>query len=107
VIINRGKIVAAGTPAELRERVADESRLIAEIQAPQDAARAALGALPEISDPRFEDQDGWLRVSVAAKGDQRETLARLARDQNWPLRELRREVASLEDFFVNIVAGAR
>ncbi len=105
VIIHRGRLVASGTPAELRERVSGRSRVIVELQADQAAVAAKLKALPGCRQPQFESVDGWLRVAVEPEGDPRAALAELARQEQWPLRELRREVASLEDFFVNIVAG--
>jgi hypothetical protein len=46
-----------------------------------------------------------MRLVVDCRSDQREALAQMAAQQHWPLRELRRETASLEDFFVKIVAG--
>ena len=39
--------------------------------------------------------------------DVREDVFKLAADKGWTLREMRREVASLEDFFVKITAEQR
>jgi len=107
IIIHRGRIVASGAVDELRQRVAGASRIISELKGPAAEITAAVRGLPGVTDVQSEARDGWVRLAVSAGGDPREALARLAREHAWALRELRREVATLEDFFVNIVAGVR
>ncbi len=107
VIIHEGRLVASGTPAELRQQISHESNLIVEVQAPSDAVANALRGLAGVTDVRVETIEGWARASVAAQSDVREQVYGLATGQGWKLRELRREVATLEDFFVKIVAGTR
>jgi hypothetical protein len=57
----------------------------------------------------LDQVDGWNRLTItAANGnDIREDVFGLAKDKNWTLREMRREVASLEDFFVQITVQQR
>ena len=52
------------------------------------------------------NSDGWCRLAISAGDGQdvREPLAKLLHDNGWGVRELRREVASLEDFFVKVIA---
>ena len=107
MIIHRGRIVASGALDELRQRVAGASRIISELKGPVAEITAAVRGLPGVSDVQSEAHDGWVRLAVSASGDPREAVARLAREHAWALRELRREVATLEDFFVKIVAGVR
>lgn len=107
VIISKGLIVASGTPAELRQRITGGSKLIAEFKGPESEIVAGLRKLDGVSDVQSSAADGWVSVAVAAQTDQRETLFKFASEKGWPLRELRRDVATLEDFFVKIVAGAR
>ncbi len=107
IIIDAGKIVASGTPDELRERVTGASRLIAEIKGPEREVARAIGAVNGVSGVEALSSGDWTRVAVAAQGDAREAIASLASARGWALRELRREVATLEDFFVKIVADAR
>ncbi|MFO0839009.1 MAG: ATP-binding cassette domain-containing protein [Phycisphaerae bacterium] len=107
VIINRGQIVASGTSEELRQRVTGSSRLIAEMRGPESEITAGLRKLNGVTDVSCVVHDGWTRATVATNGDQREAVFKFAAERNWPLRELRREIATLEDFFVKIVAGAR
>ena len=53
--------------------------------------------------------DGWNRVHVeSAEGqDVREAISGTAVKHNWPLRELRLELGSLEEFFVQITAESQ
>ena len=49
-------------------------------------------------------QDDWEELSVLVESgtDTRERLARLAQDEDWPLRRLHRHDATLEDVFVEL-----
>ncbi|MBI5865490.1 MAG: ATP-binding cassette domain-containing protein, partial [Planctomycetes bacterium] len=104
VIIAKGRIVASGTTDELRSRVTGESRLIAEVKASEGEVAAGLKQINGVTDVRCDSNNGWTRAAVSTRGDLREEIARLAAQRSWPLRELRREIATLEDFFVKIVA---
>jgi ABC-2 type transport system ATP-binding protein len=109
IIIAGGKIVASGSPTELRERVSAESRLIAELKGPAEEVRKSVAALAGVKSVDLTSIDGWnhLAIEANARQDVREELFRLAVGRNWGLREMRREVASLEDFFVRITAQQR
>lgn len=106
IIISRGEIVASGTPQELRERLAGDADIVVEVKAPESEIVAGLKQLEGVSGVRTEVLNGWLRAHVASKQDVREQVHQLSVQRGWPLRELRRDVASLEDFFVKIVAEA-
>lgn len=107
VIINKGAIVASGTTRELRERVTGESKLIAEIRAGEAEVSAGLKTLPGVTSVHAAASDGWTRATVSTARDLREDIYKLSTQKGWTIRELRRDIASLEDFFVKIVAGAR
>ena len=107
IIIHEGRLVASGTPDELRQRMTTESNLIAELKGPESDIGASVRKLAGVADVRTTLQDGWTRVSVAAQRDLREDIFRLAIEKHWPLRELRRDIATLEDFFVKVVTGTR
>lgn len=107
VIIAKGRIVASGTAEELRNRVTGDSRLIAEMKGPESDVLAGLKQLSGVTDVRCDASNGWTRATVSTRSDLREDIFKLAMQRGWPLRELRREIATLEDFFVKIVAGAR
>ena len=106
MIINKGQLVAGGTPTELRERITGETALIAEMRGPLDDITTALRGMDGVTNVTCRCDGEWVHATVATENDVREKIAELAASKQWPLRELRREVASLEDFFVKIVAGA-
>jgi ABC-2 type transport system ATP-binding protein len=107
VIINKGTIVASGTTRELRERVTGESKLITEIRAGEAEVSAGLKTLPGVTSVHAAASDGWTRATVSTARDLREDIYKLSTQKGWTIRELRRDIASLEDFFVKIVAGTR
>ena len=105
IIIAGGKIAASGSPGELRQRVVGPSRIIAEVKAADGASvLAAVKALPGVREVEQEQTNGWTRLMVQGdpSADLRSDVYKLATHKNWQLRELRREVGSLEDFFVQI-----
>ncbi len=106
IIIASGKIVASGSPEELRERIREQSRLIVEIKAPKNEVENSLCDLAAVKEVEVLHADGYLKlaVKVSGKSDVREQIAQLALRKQWLIREMRLEVASLEDFFVRVVA---
>jgi len=105
IIIAGGRIAAAGTPGELRQRVIGPSRIIAEVRGAESAVLlSAVKALPGVIDAEVARTGNWHRVSIRSdeKSDNRADVYKLASQKGWQLRELRREVGSLEDFFVQI-----
>lgn len=106
VIIAAGKLVAQGTPEELRQQVSAGSRLIAEVRGPEEGVRQAVKKLAGVASVELSQSGGWCRLAISTVDaqDVREPLAKLLHDNGWGVRELRREVASLEDFFVKVIA---
>ena len=106
IIIAGGQIVASGSPEELTERITAGSRLIAEVQGPRDEVVGAVEQMTGVSKVGSQPSDGWNRLTIeVVKGqDVRPEIAKAVTRHGWALRELRREVASLEDFFVQITA---
>lgn len=109
IVIANGRIVAAGSPSELRQRIASGSKLIAEIKGAPEEVKAGIHSLDGVGSINIETADGWNRLTIEADGprDIREDLFKLASAKGWSLREMRREVASLEDFFIKITAEQR
>ncbi len=108
ILIAKGRVVAQGTPAELREKVSADSKIFVEVKGPAKEIQAVIDA---IEGTRAVELDGaaegeWNRFVITGTGqrDIREPVAKVIQDKGWGLRELRREVASLEDFFVKIIA---
>jgi ABC-2 type transport system ATP-binding protein len=108
LIIDDGRIVADDTPEALSDRTV-RGAVIAEIKGDADEVRQALAALEAVDHVHVEAEDGWNRCRVAAAGseDVREAVARVAAENRWPLRELTRTRASLEDVFHRITVGRR
>jgi len=106
IIINKGRIVASGSPAELGAQVGAESRLIAEIKGPEAEVLKAVSALKGVGQVEIQAIEDWNRLGIEPTNgaDVRESVFKLAADRGWSLREMRREVASLEDFFIKITA---
>jgi len=106
IIIAGGRLIAAGTPDELRRQISADSRLIAEVQGPFAAIRTAVANLGGVDGVEIAESDGWCRLAISSNGsaDIRAPLAKLVYDNGWSIRELRRETPTLEDFFVKIIA---
>lgn len=104
IIIAGGRIVATGTPAELRQRVTGPSRILAEVRgAERKEIVQAVQGLAGIQRVEHSRAGNWERLMISAEGDDlRAEVFKLVTEKGWQLRELRREVGSLEDFFVQI-----
>ena len=105
IIIAGGRIAAQGRPDELRRAVVAPSRILAEIKGPDNGQlSAAAAALADVEEVSVEPAGNWQRLRIRARegADPRNEIYQLVRQNNWQLRELRREVGSLEDFFVQI-----
>jgi ABC-2 type transport system ATP-binding protein len=103
LIIDRGRIVAEGTPAELRGKLAG-SPVVRVAVSGNVPAREALAHLPGVTAVDVEEAPGETRARVlcAPNADPREEIFRLAVERGWVLRELSREALSLEDVFVRL-----
>ncbi|HDZ22764.1 hypothetical protein LCGC14_0452560 [marine sediment metagenome] len=105
IIIAGGRIVAAGTSGELRQRVIGPNRIITEMKGAEPNVLAAdVGGLDSVGDVQVQRAGNWTRLMIAANDDSdpRSAIFQLAAKKDYTIRELRREVASLEDFFVQI-----
>jgi len=105
IIISGGRIVAQGTAGELRQRVLGPSRLIVELKGgePEEIAKAVAG-IDGVTEAKPTRAGNWTRLAVHSKEnvDLRPQVAALTAAKGYQLRELRQEVGSLEDFFVQI-----
>jgi ABC-2 type transport system ATP-binding protein len=107
LIISSGKLVADGTPDDLRAREKGcRYRLLVEASGTtQDAIKARLGSIKGVS--RCETvlgEDGAHAFTLDSAGDEdlRKILFRAAVENKWTLLELHRESASLETVFRNL-----
>ena len=115
IVIAAGRIAAAGTTEQLRRSITGPSRIVAELKGDTEAILKAVRALPGVHEAKHSTHGNWLRVVVQGDEDtdHRAAVAKLAAQNSWPLRELRKEIGSLEDFFIqityeqNLQAGGR
>ena len=103
LIIDRGRIVAEGTPADLRAKLAGTPIVRAAFRG-SIPVEEGLAALPGVASVAIESAAEETRARIAClKGaDPREEVFRLAVERGWVLRELTREAMSLEDVFVGL-----
>jgi len=104
IIIAGGKIVASGSPNELLEQVVSQARVVAELKGPEQEIEQSVRTIAGVQDVQTSADNGWVRVSIqpATDADVREDIFKLTTSKGWPLRELHRAGATLEDFFVKV-----
>jgi ABC-2 type transport system ATP-binding protein len=106
LVINRGRIEASDTPANLTKLVRGGGSICLEVKVPGAEVVTALKALPNIEDVEIDlpGEDGWSRAKIFAEPgvDVREEIYGVVRRNNWPLRELSRVKATLEEAFVEL-----
>jgi ABC-2 type transport system ATP-binding protein len=106
LIIDRGRIVAEGSPATLRERF--QGKAVVAVELAGDAAGApevaeALAQIEGVEDVRRDaEQAGRFALDCAQGADPRAAIFRLAVERGWTLVGLAAERASLEDVFVRL-----
>jgi ABC-2 type transport system ATP-binding protein len=103
VIINKGKIVANGTVAELKKEKAAEQAFFVAIQAPRSEVEAALKGLACVKNFSFlEDAYHVVRFQCAATNyeEAARSVNTLVKEKGWFLKELVCREPSLEDIFV-------
>jgi len=108
IVIARGRIVAQGSPDELRTSRRLQARVLVECRGPQGDVQAALSQLRGVQDVAMLEAngDGYAIAAVRPKdgADIREDVSRAVMQKGWPLREIRLEHATLEEFFVQVTA---
>ena len=106
IIIAGGRIVASGSPEELRNQLSAQARVIAEMRGPDAEVEKGVRAIAGVKSVQAASSDGWVRISVEHEPgrDVREDIFQLTASKGWSLREIRREGATLEDFFVRVTA---
>lgn len=106
IIIAGGKVVASGSPQELRDQLGSQGRVIAEIKGDREEVVAGVGSLAGVESVDANAENGWVKITVNPQQgkDVREEIVQLVHGKGWSLREIRREGGSLEDFFVKVTA---
>jgi ABC-2 type transport system ATP-binding protein len=106
IVINKGKIIADGTPDNLSRAMSTDHKLTARIEGPEDSVYDLLQKLPKMLqvDKLGEREPGVYDYTLEAETGadvRRELFSRLSQ-RNWPLLGLRGSELSLEDIFLQL-----
>ena len=112
IVIAGGRIVAEGTPDQLRASRRMTARVLVECKAPPEQLRNALSHVSGVGKVEMLNGDAhadkhYVTAAVRTKEsyDVREEVARLVVQNGWSLREIRLEQATLEELFVQLTAN--
>ncbi|HRH21925.1 MAG TPA: ATP-binding cassette domain-containing protein [bacterium] len=101
IIINKGRIVAEGTPQQLTERLASQETIHLTLKAPRADFLSVLQSCPDIIKTEIlSEENGLLSAVLETKGGSDPlVLAELLLASRWPVCELVKTRASLEEVF--------
>lgn len=106
LVINRGRIEASDTPGNLTRLVRGGGSVLLEVKAPALDVTTKMEALPNVEDVEIVlPGDGeWTQAKIFGKPgvDIREDVYGVVKANSWPLRELARIKATLEEAFVEL-----
>jgi len=103
VIIDRGRVVADGTPAQLLARSRHHNAVTLIVPAKDaEAVKAKLKTLPGVANvEQSAGEDGLVQITAFPKGGTLlvEDVSRIALEQKWDVRELYAEAGRLDEVF--------
>jgi ABC-2 type transport system ATP-binding protein len=105
VIINKGRVVAIDTPANLTARLRGSETMYVQVDAAGDDASAALRSVPGVLGVAVIDRHNGIvgyEINSESGRDIRRDLARTVVGRNWGLLELRPSRMSLEEIFLSL-----
>jgi len=105
LIMNNGRIVGSGSPAELSAMAHGGRKILVSIRAQQDRIETVLGELPFITSfEHVSEQGGLHSYSLQASGDEdvSERIFDAVVQNGWTLAELQRKTINLEEVFVDL-----
>jgi len=114
IVIAGGRVVAQGTPEELRTSRRTAARVLVECKGPAKEVETVLSRVSGVGRVELLDDAGgggtngrYVVAAIRPKEsyDVREEVARTVIQHGWPLREIRLEHATLEEFFVQVTAN--
>jgi len=108
LIIDKGRIVATGTPETLRQQMAQVSGVLVSLKGESADADTVLRQLPGVLHEARIGAGGETRVvlEAAKSADLRESIFREVVARNWTLLEMTPRQASLEEVFVRLLSSA-
>ncbi len=103
VVINKGKIVGEGTPAELAQKVKSKNIIYIKIKGPKEEVVSKLKSINNISKIQTKDQEAddiyGYEIESSGENDIREELSNIIMKSGWGILEFSTKTASLEDVF--------
>ena len=104
LIINRGRIEASDSPANLVAQLRTSTVVVLEAQTGRDRPEEQLRQLTGVKDVQIATESDWQRclIRVEADKDLRTQIFDLAVSRQWNVRELSQQSATLEDVFVEL-----
>lgn len=109
MIIDRGKIVANGTPGMLQNSLSGKTVVNVEINQQPDTVRGALMSIDGVEELKTYPVNGTTRCELVCRQglDPREAIFHKVVENRWVLLEMKQEVSSLEDVFRELTKGGR
>jgi ABC-2 type transport system ATP-binding protein len=105
VIINRGHIVAEGSPSELRGTLERGGRVLLRLNVNPDTALETIQAIPSVAKVEIS-ADGIITTPTDTQVDPRPAIARAVVERGWDLIELRPLAVNLEEIFLELTRQA-
>ena len=105
IIINQGRIIASGSPTELRQELQRGGRVFVHADAPAAALQSLVLNLPGVA--AAEVQADNVIVTPADSADPRPEIAAAVVAQGWKLVELRPLAVNLEEIFLELTRHER
>jgi ABC-2 type transport system ATP-binding protein len=105
LIINQGKIVASGSPEELKSQSATQTKIFLKVAGPQDKIIEEIKKLPGLQRVISAKKEGNivnLELETDSTQELRKPLVHLIIDNGWELYEISKQEKSLEDIFVKL-----
>jgi ABC-2 type transport system ATP-binding protein len=103
IIINNGRIVGEGSPAELAAKAGAKELIYVKIKGPQGEVLEKLQSLEGVSHVNMKDKESenifGFEIEPLAGIDVREKLSLLVMSNNWSILEFAKKSVSLEDVF--------
>lgn len=105
LIISQGKIVASGTPDELKSQSATQTKIFVKVEGPLDQIVEAvkkIEGVERIISAKNEGNLCSLEIETTSDKEVRKPLVQMILDHNWQLLEINKQEKSLEDIFVKL-----
>lgn len=111
LIINKGEIVATGTPDELSKKLSQSNKLMLRVKGPKQAIYTALREMPEVENVVEQGvrEEDTVDIFVEAKGDTdiRERVFQTLSHANYPIFMMKGVDLTLEEIFLQVTNSAQ